>query len=38
MLRFERPDWETSIPAQSRAIVSGAACEARQNLASTPAG
>jgi ATP-binding cassette subfamily B protein RaxB len=38
MLRFEGPDWETSIPAQSRAIVPGAASEARQSLASTPAG
>ena len=38
MLRFEGPDWETSIPAQSRAIVPGAASEVRRNLASTPAG
>jgi ATP-binding cassette subfamily B protein RaxB len=38
MLRFEGPDWETLIPAQSRAIVPGAASEARQSLASTPAG
>ena len=38
MLCFEGPDWETSIPAQGRAIVPGAASEVRRNLASTPAG
>jgi ATP-binding cassette, subfamily B, bacterial CvaB/MchF/RaxB len=38
MLRFEGPDSETSIPAQSRAIVPGPASEARRSLASTPAG
>ena len=38
MLRFEGPDWETLVPAQGRAIVPGAASEARASLASTPAG
>jgi ATP-binding cassette, subfamily B, bacterial CvaB/MchF/RaxB len=37
MLRFEGPEWETSIPAQSRAIGQSAP-EARHSLASTPAG
>jgi ATP-binding cassette, subfamily B, bacterial CvaB/MchF/RaxB len=37
MLRFEGPDWETSVPAQSPAIAQGAASEARHSLASTPA-
>jgi ABC-type bacteriocin/lantibiotic exporter with double-glycine peptidase domain len=37
MLRFEGPEWETSIPAQSRAIGQSAS-EARHDLASTPAG
>ena len=38
MLCSEGPDWETSIAAQGRAIVPGAASEVRRNLASTPAG